>query len=78
MNQTDQPTSEEEIEVHLNGKPHRLPSDCSVSALIRSLAVETTAVAVERNRMIVPRSLHEETILEADDEIEIVTIVGGG
>jgi len=35
-------------------------------------------VAVERNRVIVPRSLHQETILESGDHIEIVTIVGGG
>ena len=78
MNQTDSSASEKDIEVCLNGKPHRIPINCSVSTLVSSLPMEPTAVAVERNRIIVPRSLHEETILEPGDQIEIVTIVGGG
>ncbi|MEC9477394.1 MAG: sulfur carrier protein ThiS [Planctomycetota bacterium] len=79
MDQIDQPAAnEEQIEVHLNGEPQRLPVHCTVSALVGSLPVEPTAVAVERNRVIVPRSLHQETILESGDHIEIVTIVGGG
>ncbi|MGE4618935.1 MAG: sulfur carrier protein ThiS [Planctomycetota bacterium] len=70
--------SEASIEVHLNGEPHTLPAACTVSQLVKSLPVEPTAVAVERNRSIVPRSLHENTAIEAGDQIEIVTIVGGG
>ncbi len=44
------------IEVRLNGEPHHLAVDCTVSALVKSLAVEPTAVAVEINRTIVARS----------------------
>ena len=66
------------IEVLLNGEPHQLAVDCTVSALVKSLAVEPTAVAVEINRTIVARSLHETTVIEPGDHIEVVTIVGGG
>ena len=78
MNKIDYQLPDKGIEVHLNGEPHLLPFNCTVSALVRSLPVEPTAVAVERNRTIVPRSLHEKTILEPGDQIEVVTIVGGG
>ena len=35
-------------------------------------------VAVERNRDVVPQSRHAETVLAAGDELEVVTLVGGG
>ncbi len=66
------------IEVRLNGKSHTLPQGSTVAELIVSLPVEPTAIAVEQNRQIVPRSLHPATTIEAGDELEVVTIVGGG
>jgi thiamine biosynthesis protein ThiS len=35
-------------------------------------------VAVERNREVVPRARHGETLLVAGDRLEVVTFVGGG
>ena len=35
-------------------------------------------VAVERNRVIVPKSRHAETCLSTGDQVEIVVAVGGG
>jgi sulfur carrier protein len=35
-------------------------------------------VAVERNREVVPRALHESTVLSPGDRLEVVTFVGGG
>ena len=66
------------IEVTLNGKPRQFPAGSSVGDLIASLTVEPSAVAVERNQEIVPRSMHPQVKLEIGDQIEIVTIVGGG
>ncbi|HIC23731.1 MAG TPA: sulfur carrier protein ThiS [Planctomycetes bacterium] len=66
------------MEVCLNGDPQQLPLGCTVSSLVKSLPVEPTAVAVELNRTIVARSLHETTIIEPGDHIEVVTIIGGG
>lgn len=66
------------IEITLNGQPREIPAGSSVGDLVASLTLEATAVAVERNREIVPRSMHPEVKLEIGDQIEIVTIVGGG
>jgi len=35
-------------------------------------------IAVEINLNIIPRSQHAETILQADDQIELVRAIGGG
>ena len=74
--------------ISLNGESRTLPTDCSVEDLIRTLESEAResgrrgldrrALAVEVNRAIVPRSTYAEHPLAEGDEIEIVTIVGGG
>jgi len=66
------------IEVRLNGESHSVQPGTTIATLIEGLAIESSAVAVERNRKIVPRSLHPSTAIEAGDELEVVTIVGGG
>lgn len=72
---SDQPTR---FEIQLNGEVHQIETDTTVLDLVNSLPIDPVAVAVERNKRIVPRSLHAETTLEAGDQIEVVTIVGGG
>ncbi len=66
------------IEVTINGKPQKVATGSSVGDLVASLSLEGSSVAVERNKEIVPRSLHDEVKLEVGDRIEVVTIVGGG
>ena len=46
--------------------------------LLRELELEPGRVAVERNRGVVPRATHSATKLQAGDELEVVTFVGGG
>jgi sulfur carrier protein len=46
--------------------------------LLASLNLKTRAVAVERNREIVPSAQHAECTLQDGDRLEIVTLVGGG
>jgi thiamine biosynthesis protein ThiS len=41
-------------------------------------AVDPGKVAAEVNGNIVPRAMHEECIVKADDRIEIVGLIGGG
>lgn len=50
----------------------------TVLALVEELGFDVRKVAVERNLMIVPRSLHGETVLAEGDRIELVQFVGGG
>ena len=50
----------------------------TVRELIEQLGYGQQAVAVEVNRQLVPRKQHEQTELNDGDEIELVTLVGGG
>jgi thiamine biosynthesis protein ThiS len=65
------------MKITLNGEPHQTQA-ATIAALVESLSLDIAKVAVERNRVLVPRSLHAETPLEDGDRIEIVQFVGGG
>ncbi len=62
----------------VNGEPRDVPAGTTVAGLLDLLELGTRPVAVERNREIVPRSTHGQALLADGDEIEIVTMVGGG
>jgi sulfur carrier protein len=66
------------MEIQVNGEPQIVPEYASVAWLIAHLKLEPKFVAVERNRELIPRANHAECTLQAGDEIEIVTLVGGG
>lgn len=62
----------------LNGEPHPLAAPLTVAELLGELGLDARQVAVERNREIVPRTEHANTVLADGDRLEIVTFVGGG
>jgi sulfur carrier protein len=65
-------------EIVVNGERQMVPAGATVAALLATLDLSSTHVAVERNREIVPRSAYDETGLAEGDALEIVTFVGGG
>jgi thiamine biosynthesis protein ThiS len=66
------------MEIQVNGEPQSVPNDATVAWLIAHLKLHSKFVAVERNRELVPRARHAQCTLQAGDQIEIVTLVGGG
>jgi thiazole synthase len=66
------------MQITVNGEPREIADGATVSQLLGALQVRAPYVAVEVNRDVVPRSLHETRRLGAGDEVEIVTLVGGG
>lgn len=69
----------QEMEIQVNGEQRMVPRPLTVKSLLLHLGIQETAqVAVERNKLIVPRTRHADTPVEAGDCLEIVTIVGGG
>lgn len=65
------------MRIMVNGV-ERQGQDATIADLMVTLQTSLKGVAVERNRVIVPKSLYKTTYLEDGDEIEIVDIVGGG
>lgn len=66
------------MQILLNGKPHELASETTVSSLIESLDLRAELVAIEVNEGLVPRATRGERVLAEGDRVEIVTLVGGG
>lgn len=66
------------VRVRVNGDPRSFPAGTAISAVLGALRVSTPRVAVERNRVIVPKAVYESTLLEEGDELEVVEFVGGG
>ncbi len=66
------------MEISLNGAAHEVRDGLRVAELVQSLGFAPELVAVEVNRVLVPRRLHGSTVLQAGDAVELVTLVGGG
>ncbi len=66
------------MRIMVNGQWQEQGESISVADLLASLRLEPRRVAVERNRQIVRRADFAGTQLADQDELEIVTLVGGG
>ena len=63
--------------IHVNGQPKEIADGTTVAQLIAQHNLTPDKVAVELNRRLI-RAEKYETVLNAGDEVEIVTFVGGG
>lgn len=66
------------MRVTVNGKDHELQSHTSLSDLVAGFNLQPKFVAIEVNCELVPRRNYDETMLQEGDQVEIVTLVGGG
>ncbi len=66
------------MQLTVNGETRECPIEVSISRLLKNLDINEAHVAVELNNEIVPRAKLGEKILKENDNLEIVTFVGGG
>jgi sulfur carrier protein len=66
------------MQIRLNGQPHTLPEQASIADLLQQLQLTGKRLAVEVNENIIPKSRHATTLLQAEDQVEIVHAIGGG
>jgi sulfur carrier protein len=71
-------TTQTTLKLRLNGAPVTAAPGTTLGALLDARGVERRMIAVEHNREILPRWQWDETVLRDGDELEIVTMVGGG
>jgi sulfur carrier protein len=69
--------------IRLNGEEREIGAGTTVEGLVAILEregrpLDRRAIAVEVNREVVPRSTYPRHLLAERNEVEIVTIVGGG
>jgi thiamine biosynthesis protein ThiS len=66
------------MQVTVNDEPRTLPAGATVADLVATLGLGPRRVAVEVNRLVVPRATYAERRLADGDTIEIIHFVGGG
>lgn len=66
------------IDVVINGQPRKFNQGTTLLVALVELGLDGKRVAVERNREVVPRAQHADTVLAEGDRLEVVTFVGGG
>ncbi|MGH8106264.1 MAG: sulfur carrier protein ThiS [Arenimonas sp.] len=66
------------MKIFLNGQKLDMPGSINISQLLEQQGYANRRVAVEVNRSIVPKSLHEQHLLNDGDKVEIVHALGGG
>lgn len=69
---------ERQMKVFVNGDEFEIEDGASLSDLVMKLTDDPRGMAIERNREIVPKSLHASTMLQPGDRLEVVQFVGGG
>ncbi len=66
------------MKIQVNGEPREIADASTVADLLAELKLDPRFLAVERNKQLVPRAQHTQCQLEEGDELEVVTLVGGG
>ena len=66
------------MQITVNGESRDVQDGLTVRGLIETLGLTDGPVAVELNRVVVPRAEHATTSLSERDVLEIVHLVGGG
>lgn len=66
------------MRIVVNGETREVANVTTVADLLAELDLNVRHVAVEVNLELVPRARHAERVLREGDELEIVTLVGGG
>ena len=66
------------MQITVNDEPRTLAAGATVAHLVTELGLGPRRIAVEVNRVIVPRAAYMATVLNDGDTIEIIHFVGGG
>lgn len=66
------------MQITVNGQTQTLLQQATVADLLIQLGLKDRPVAVEVNRQLVPKRRHAEHRLQPNDQVELVTLVGGG
>ncbi|MGD2062838.1 MAG: sulfur carrier protein ThiS [Nitrospirota bacterium] len=66
------------MEIRLNGDPYTCDEGITIQALLATLNLNPERVVVEHNRTLLERGQSLARSLQPGDQVEIVTLVGGG
>jgi thiamine biosynthesis protein ThiS len=64
--------------VKINGEEREVDESATLAELLATLSINPKGIAVELNREVIPKSLHNKTTIKKNDQIEIIRMTGGG
>ncbi|MBW3595762.1 MAG: sulfur carrier protein ThiS [Planctomycetes bacterium] len=66
------------MQIIYNGEPREVAEEMTIAELLAELDRPARQVAVELNRELISRDQHVHVRLRPGDEVEVVTLAGGG
>ena len=66
------------ILIKVNGENKFVPQSNSILKLLEILNINKSRVVIELNKNIINKNAYENILINENDELEIVTFVGGG
>jgi sulfur carrier protein len=66
------------MKIVLNGETRQVAPGSTLSEMLAAAGYANRRIAVEINREIVPKSVHEQRLIRDGDHIEVVHALGGG
>ena len=66
------------IQITLNGKRRDIPEGMNLRELVLFLNLVPERAIIELNETVVPKDRWVATILQGNDQLELVSLVGGG
>jgi len=63
---------------YINNKKIFSTQNLTIQNLLNFLNLNSNLIVIEYNKIILPKSLWQGTVIKTGDKIEFVTIVGGG
>ncbi|MEM7792963.1 MAG: sulfur carrier protein ThiS [Cyanobacteria bacterium P01_C01_bin.118] len=66
------------VTLQVNGESQSCPEGTTLPQLLHQLDMDPRLVAVEYNGEILHRQFWKTTVMQPNDRLEVVTIVGGG
>ncbi len=66
------------MRISINDKDFFFEKPITIAEVISTIKCNTTQVAIEHNKVIIPRSQYSNTIVKDGDIIECVEFIGGG
>ena len=64
--------------IQLNGKKIEIKSKFTIYELLKRFNLNNKKVAIEHNKIIVPRVNYKKKYLKNNDKLEVVHFIGGG
>ena len=66
------------LKLTINGEDRKILKSQNLEDLIRELDIKAPNFAMALNQQVVPKSKYATTLIQENDEVEIVHAVGGG